>query len=128
MSHFVSTTEKGQYSEAVAAEYLEKQGHTIVARNLRTPFGEIDLLTKHKGDYVCVEVRSHSNSQHVGPELSITYTKYRHLVRSLLSLDWLYNKPVRIDFITVVAGTVFRYYKDIRLEHVITSKKLPYTY
>ena len=36
----------GTWGESVAAEYLKECGHVIIARNVRTPYGEIDIVTE----------------------------------------------------------------------------------
>ena len=36
----------GKWGEETAAEYLTQHGHEIIARNLRTPYGEIDIIAK----------------------------------------------------------------------------------
>ena len=47
----------GAAAEALAAEFLTQRGLTIVARNFRTRFGEIDLVARDHGTLVFVEVR-----------------------------------------------------------------------
>jgi putative endonuclease len=39
----------GRQGEEVAARYLEKKGLKILARNVRTPVGEIDLVARQRG-------------------------------------------------------------------------------
>ena len=47
----------GPWGEALAADYLRKQGYQIVGANYRCRFGEIDLIARD-GDYLCfVEVK-----------------------------------------------------------------------
>jgi putative endonuclease len=53
----------GQRAEALAAEYLERKGFTIVTRNWRRPEGEIDLVLSAEGLLVFVEVRSRTGSE-----------------------------------------------------------------
>lgn len=112
-----STRERGLVAEDIAAEFLRRQKYRILARNLFTPYGEIDILAKSGNEYVCVEVRSRHkvSTDALAPEDVITRTKYTHLVRSLLSLAFLQNKLVRIDLITVEAGRVRKHYQDIEV-------------
>lgn len=112
-----STRDRGLAAEELAAEFLRRHKYRILARNLFTPYGEIDILAKSGNEYVCVEVRSrHKVSQDaLAPEDVLTRTKYTHLVRSLLSLAFLQNKLVRIDLITVEAGKVRKHYQDIEV-------------
>ena len=39
----------GQWGEEMAATYLSARGYEILARNARTPYGEIDIIAKPKG-------------------------------------------------------------------------------
>jgi len=36
----------GKIGEAIAKEYLEKQGYKILAQNFKTKYAEIDLVVK----------------------------------------------------------------------------------
>jgi putative endonuclease len=48
----------GRLGEQLAAEHLDRLGYTIVARNHRTRFGEIDLIATCGGVLVFVEVKT----------------------------------------------------------------------
>ena len=48
----------GRRGERAAARTLARRGYRILARNLRTPRGEVDLLAWHAGCLVVVEVKS----------------------------------------------------------------------
>jgi len=48
----------GMRAEQLAADYLERRGYGIVARNWRRPEGELDLVVSSDGLCVFVEVRS----------------------------------------------------------------------
>lgn len=52
------TDKKGQAAEAWAAARLAAQGYRILAHNLRTPAGELDLLALQGGVLVAVEVKA----------------------------------------------------------------------
>ncbi len=76
-----STREKGRAAEQVAAEYLHAQGYRIVERNFSCPLGEIDIIARHKGDLVFIEVRSGSSPRTVDPAYSINRTKQKKIIR-----------------------------------------------
>lgn len=116
----------GVPAESLVCEFLVTRGYTILKRNLLTPFGEIDILAKDKNEYVCIEVRSRQEPDSIPPELAFTRKKYRHLVRSLLSIEWLHNKPLRIDFVSVMAGKIVAHYQDIRGALVAPKRKLQF--
>ncbi len=48
----------GEFGERIAAYRLEASGMRVVARNVRTRGGEIDLVAHDGDDIVCVEVRT----------------------------------------------------------------------
>lgn len=49
----------GRQGELAAAEFLTKQSYTVLERNYRTGrWGEIDLICRHDGDLVFVEVKT----------------------------------------------------------------------
>ncbi len=107
-----STFEKGRAAESLVAAYLREKGYHILKRNLFTKYGEIDILAKQGDEFVCVEVRSRTRKDDIPPELSVSLSKYRHLVKSLLSLPFLHNRPVRIDLITVEAQQIARHMQN----------------
>jgi putative endonuclease len=48
----------GRAGERLAAEHLERLGYSIVARNHRTRYGEIDLVAADRDTLVIVEVKA----------------------------------------------------------------------
>ena len=72
----------GHWGEICAEKYLLEAGYSLVARNVRTPEGEIDLIVKNENMVVFVEVKTRS-SQAVGyPEEAVTEEKLEHMVNS----------------------------------------------
>lgn len=96
--------------EQAAARYMRKQGCRVIARNLRLPIGEIDLLCLEKstGTVVVVEVKARSYSENtsrdIDPVASITAKKRAKLISLAKSIK---KKPrfaasaIRIDVISV---------------------------
>ena len=94
----------GQRGEGLAAAYLEAHGLKIVARNIRTPVGEIDLLGLDGPVWVFIEVRTRRGGAYGTPEESITRTKQARMLaaaqhyiqnHNLQDADW------RIDAVAV---------------------------
>ncbi len=77
----------GRWGEDCAARYLEQKGYSIVARNLRTPFGEIDLLARQEEpcNLVFVEVKTRASTTFGPPEISFNQRKQDHLMAAILS-------------------------------------------
>lgn len=70
----------GVKAEALAAAFLESRGLAIVARNVRSRFGEIDLIARERDTVVFVEVRLRRSSRFGGAAASITGAKRERLV------------------------------------------------
>lgn len=70
----------GQWGEGVAAEYLEEHGYVIVARNVRTPYGEIDIVAEKESFISLVEVKTRTSSSFGPPEIAVTPRKQEHML------------------------------------------------
>ena len=70
----------GRWGEQIAADYLVKKGFTMLARNVHTPYGEIDLLCQQGGQIVFVEVKTRTSQAFGYPEDSITPRKQAHML------------------------------------------------
>jgi len=70
----------GRWGESVAAEYLEKQGYTVVRQNARTPYGEIDILAEREGFTIFVEVKTRTTKKFGPPEVAVTPRKQEHMM------------------------------------------------
>lgn len=73
----------GRWGETVAEAYLEKHGLEPVARNVRTGYGEIDLVMRTAEGLVFVEVKARTNDAYGMPEDALTETKKAHLLASI---------------------------------------------
>jgi putative endonuclease len=75
----------GRDSEAKAARYLRRAGYRIVARNYRTPFGEIDLVAYDGSVLAFIEVKARRNERFGAPHTAVTADKRRRLTRVALA-------------------------------------------
>ena len=73
-------SDAGARAEALAARYLEAHGLAIVARNVRSRFGELDLIAREGDTLVFVEVRLRRSERFGGALESITAAKRNRLV------------------------------------------------
>ena len=72
----------GRWGEQLAAEYLEAQGYAVLARNVRTGYGEIDLVARQDGVAavtVFAEVKTRRSGTFGLPEQSVTAAKQAHM-------------------------------------------------
>ena len=94
----------GKWGEAYAAEFLHKQGYSILARNYRTPYGEIDLVAQQHERLVFVEVKTRSSSAFGYPEEAITPQKRQHLYDAaiLYVQEHHWEKDWQIDVVAIL--------------------------
>ena len=71
---------RGEPAENLAAAFLERRGLTILERNYRCRFGEIDIVARSGALLVFVEVRARRSEAFGGAASSITAAKRRRLV------------------------------------------------
>ena len=72
----------GKWGEALTAETLAQQGYILLARNVHTPYGELDLVMRQGESIVFVEVKTRSTPAYGLPEESITRRKQEHLLHA----------------------------------------------
>ncbi len=70
----------GIAAEKIAADYLIKQGLSLITQNYSCRFGEIDLIMHDGKTTVFVEVRLRSNDRFGGAGMSITQSKQSKLI------------------------------------------------
>lgn len=74
-----SGREKGDEIEARACAHLEREGLTLVTRNYRSPYGEIDLVMQHRDVLVFVEVRYRGGTEFGHPSETVDHRKQARL-------------------------------------------------
>ncbi|UTI63083.1 YraN family protein [Paraconexibacter antarcticus] len=110
----------GAHGEDLAAAHLERLGHVIVARNHRTRFGELDLVTSVGGTLVFVEVKTRRESRHGSPWDAL-HERKRAQVRRMAAayLSEVTDRPaareIRFDAIGIVIDPQGRL---CRLDHL----------
>jgi putative endonuclease len=94
----------GRWGESQAAQYLAKKGYQVVARNVRTEYGEIDLVAQHQQILVFTEVKTRTSQAYGLPEEAITPLKMQHMIDSAMAFLQQHPEHVgdwRIDVISV---------------------------
>lgn len=70
----------GHWGEETAVAYMSQRGYEIVARNARTPYGEIDIIAKQSDITIFVEVKTLTSSRNFFPEQNVTARKREHML------------------------------------------------
>ncbi len=99
----MTTRQAGKRGEAIAAAALRRAGYTILDRNWRCAVGELDLVARHRGDIVFVEVRARRDGtetalESIGPRKS---AKLARLAQVYLAAHGLDDAAHRIDVVAV---------------------------
>lgn len=95
----------GDQGEDLAAAALKKQGYKILARNYRTPLGEIDLVARHGGALVFIEVKTRRSRRFGSPQEAVHPAKQerlRNLAEYYLSQKGLGEVAVRFDVVGIL--------------------------
>ncbi|HSX42268.1 MAG TPA: YraN family protein [Candidatus Saccharimonadales bacterium] len=92
----------GQTGEKLAANLLRAKKLQILATNLQTKFGEIDILARDGQQLVVVEVKAKTSARYGAAIEMITHAKQRKLILLAHELQAKHQTDgVRIDIITV---------------------------
>lgn len=110
--------DSGRLAEQLAADWLVSKGYELLDTNYRHGHAEIDLVMKHRGLLVFVEVKFRSGTGFGFAEEFVDSTKKKLLVKAadqyIYEKDW--HKDIRFDIVGVYkdrAGTInFRHFED----------------
>jgi putative endonuclease len=99
--------ERGRLFESRAADYLEQQGLTILARGYRCRLGELDIVCRDERHIVIVEVRARGRNAYCSAIDSIGPSKRRRIVQATRHLlmrhaEWQ-SAPIRFDVVAFEA-------------------------
>ena len=105
----LSKAEKlGRKGEKKAVSFLKRSGYKIMERNLKTPFGEVDIVAR-KGDVVAfVEVKTRLTDSFGTPNEAVTSERRSRYIRA--AKFYYANREIdcvlRFDIIEVFRGEI----------------------
>jgi len=97
----------GGLGEDIAVKHLEKHGYRILERNVRRPWGEIDIVVKRGKLLVFVEVKALKSTESLRPEDHLTSQKlhkFRRTCELYLQENNLTKQECRMDAIFIDIG------------------------
>lgn len=98
--------QKGRFGEDVTAKFVEKCGLTIIERNWRCSFGEVDIIAEDGDAIVLIEVKTRfigRRGDHIMPEQGVgpqKRSRYEKLALVYLSTE-TQRSSVRFDVAAV---------------------------
>jgi len=94
----------GSLGEHIATSYLQKQGYTVIDRNFKARYGELDIVAVKDATLIICEVKTRIGSSFGKPEEAITPHKLRELVQTTAYYVLTHAespKSQRIDLIAI---------------------------
>lgn len=93
----------GSDGEELAVRYLTKKGYRIIARNYKTPLGEIDIIAKDGDTLVFLEVKTRTSDSFGYPFEAVDNHKKRKIRNvALLFLKKMKEEPAaRFDVLSI---------------------------
>ncbi|WP_231989446.1 YraN family protein [Nitrospira japonica] len=115
----------GQEGEAAAEDFLIRKGYRIVARNLRSSLGELDLVAEDGPTLVFVEVKARRTEEFGGAAYAVHEQKQQKLIRlaaQFLARHHWSRRSCRFDVVLVQqrAGS-----GPPRIEHICDAFDVP---
>jgi putative endonuclease len=100
----------GRRAETLAAWWLRLKGYAILARRVRTPRGEVDLVARRGHTLVFVEVKARATT--TDASLALDDYRLRRVAAAAEALAPRFSRPnddVRIDAVVIVPGRLPRH-------------------
>lgn len=97
----------GRDGEDFGARFLESRGHTLLARNWRGRYGELDLVSKDGDTLVFTEVKTRRGQKYGTPQSAVTPAKQKKLCRAALEFitaGGYGDCNVRFDVLALIRG------------------------
>lgn len=100
--------DEGVAGEKRAARYLARRGYKITERNLRTPFGEVDIVAERKDVLAFCEVKTRLGSGYGAPSEAVDEARRKRYINSAAYYikDLAKEYVVRFDVIEVTGRKV----------------------
>ena len=117
------TTTTGARGEQIAASYLQSKKYTILHRNFRCRYGEIDIIARRKNVLVFVEVKTRRSRAFGSPQEAVSLKKQRAIssvALAFLQQNRLSEQAARFDVIAVHLDN-----NCPQIEHIENAFELP---
>lgn len=109
---------KGQWAEALVAQFLQKRHMTIIARNVLYPFGELDIVAQDHKTIVFVEVKYRQSLLYGYPAEAVSKIKQKKIILAAHAfLQRFHLMPLcRFDVVSVTGNM-----DNPHIDHIIDA-------
>ena len=114
----------GQEGESAAEQYLRRKGYRIVARNLRSSMGELDLVAEDDQVLVFVEVKARRTDVFGGAIHAVPQRKQEKLIQlaaMYLARHHIKGRLCRFDVVLLQGDGV----ATTQIEHIRNAFEVP---
>lgn len=97
----------GRAGELIAQKYLENRGYTILEKNYRNKYGEIDLIASKNNDLVFIEVKTRTGKEYGNPLEAVNkskITRIRKIASFYIKQKKFSSFNPRFNVIAITAG------------------------
>jgi putative endonuclease len=104
----------GRRAETIAAWWLRLKGYAILARRVRTPVGEVDLVARRGRTLVFVEVKARASARDAA--FALDDYRLRRVAAAAAALAPRFSRSgddIRIDAVVIVPGRLPRHLPDV---------------
>lgn len=112
----------GNFGERLATGILLRKGYRIRGTQVRTPYGEIDIIAETPQEIIFIEVKTRRTNDFGSPEESITKEKRLHIARSVehyRAAENILDRPFRVDAISITLDPATRKATVRQIENIL---------
>lgn len=114
----------GREAESAAEQYLRRQGYRIRDRNVRSVYGELDLVVERAGVVVFVEVKARRTNAFGGAPYAVDSRKQVRIIKlaaHYLAQHKLNNQSCRFDVLLCAGASA----DPSAIEHIQNAFEVP---
>ena len=102
----MSTTSTGRAAEQLAADYLMSRGYTILERNWRNRWCELDIVARRGRTIHFIEVKYRASTAYGLPAEYVNHSKSTRLMRAATAWNQAHRHsgPYQIDLISLTGA------------------------
>ncbi len=110
----------GKFGEDLAVSYLKKHGYSIIDRNFKARYGEIDIICIQEDTIVFVEVKTRVGAAFGKPEEAVTPRKLHEVIQTAQYFMVTHKNVPEAMRIDVIAIELTRNKEVISFNHLIS--------